>query len=371
MRVSLLLIFFIFTSVALGAPTPAPQRVSLPSISLREAGFNEAAFRRFEDYAFSESGEFVTDSLVVVQHGKIVFDRYANGFTAEMKHYGWSVTKSILMALVGISEKEGKLNRSDLVTRFFPDYEKTPWSDVRIEHLLSMSSGLEWNEGYEASPFQSNVVAMLYRFPMLADMATYRLRQMKKVAHPGNRLNYSSGDSNLLSKVMKRAWGEEYLDFPWKKLFNPLKVSFTMEMDMSGTLVGSSYSYATPRDWAKFGQLFLQNGLFEGQAILPADWVKLAQTPSPALLGVRSDHTPKATAYGHGFWLNRPIPDALVPKKIQSASDDLYWGQGHDGQYVFIWPSKDMVIVRLGNDRYSKDLDLNRFFYLLGEALPQ
>lgn len=343
---------------------------SLPLAGLSDHGFKEAAFRRFEDYVFSEEEDFTTDAIVVVHQGKIVFERYSNGYTAEMKHHGWSLTKSVLTALVGVSEKEGKLSRSDRVTKFFPDYSKTPWIDVKVDHLLSMSSGLDWNEGYETSPFQSHVVAMLYRFPMMADMATYRLRQMKKIAHPGNRLNYSSGDSNLLSKILKRSWGESYQDFPWKKFFYLLKTNFTMEIDMSGTFVGSSYAYATPRDWAKFGQLYLQNGVMDGVTFFPHDWVRLSQTPSSALLGVRADHSPKNQAYGHGFWLNRSIPDALVPRKIQSASDDLYWAQGHDGQYIFIWPTKNLVLVRMGRDRYSQKLDLNRFFYLLGESLP-
>lgn len=368
--------FFFSTAPALALPgpdsTPVPT-VPLPVSSLKESGFKDAAFRQFENYVFGFSADsnFETDSLVILHRGKLVYERYTNGYSSEMRHIGWSLTKSVLMALVGVSEKEGKLKRSDLITKYFPDYKGTAWDQVKLENLMSMSSGMEWNEGYESSPFRSNVVAMLYRFPMLTDMATYRITRNARHAYAGERFNYSSGDTNLLSKVLKRAWGTDYTDFPWKKLFNPIHAnSFVLEQDVSGTFVGSSYSYATPRDFARIGQLFLQNGVWEGKAILPSDWAELAYTPSPALRFPRSDHTPKSQAYGHAFWLNRALPDAMIPKKIQTVGEDLYWAEGHDGQYLFIWPSKELVVARFGTDRYSKVLDLPRFFYLLNEALP-
>jgi CubicO group peptidase (beta-lactamase class C family) len=232
-----------------------------------------------------------------------------------------------------------------------------------------MSSGIEWKEGYEGSPFDSHVVTALYRTKSAKDFGLYRAKITKKIAPPGERFNYSSGDTNLLMRSMKKALGTSYEDYPWDRLFTPIGMtSAVMERDPSRTFIGSSYFLATARDFARFGYLFLREGRWKGKQILPLEWVKLASTPSPAMSHLRMDHDPENSPYGHSWWLNRPFPQAQIGKPYPDFPDDLYFAAGHDGQQILVIPSWDALLVRLGNDRGEKKIDLAKMGSLLKAA---
>lgn len=332
-------------------------------------GFDPVRFAKLGDYAFDPAEKFTTDSLLVVAGGELVYERYARGYHARMRHYGWSMAKSVSMALFGIAEAEGKISRTDPVVKWVPEAKSAAWAGVSLSHLVSMSSGVEWREGYETSPFDSHVVTALYRTKESFDFGLYVAGMKKRIAPPGERFNYSSGDTNLMMRAMKKALGAEYADYPWDRLFTPIgATTAVMERDGAGGFVGSSYWAATPRDFARFGYLFLRGGRWRGKAIVPEEWVKLASSPSPAMSFLRLDHRPEAVPYGHGWWLNRPMPRAQIGKPYAGFPDDMYFASGHDGQELVVVPSWDLVIVRTGNDRFGKRIDLGTIGNLLKAA---
>jgi CubicO group peptidase (beta-lactamase class C family) len=272
-------------------------------------------------------------AIVVAAHGRIVAERYGAGFSAATPLLGWSMTKSVVAGLVGILVKDGRLTLG----------QSAGWSAadgggrerVRISDLLAMTSGLRFNEAYGDV---SDVTRMLYLQPDMAGFA-----RAQPLAHPvGEFWSYSSGTANILARVVQDAAGRLEATFPREKLFKPLGMtSATIETDEDGTLVGSSYMYATARDWAKYGQFLLQDGVWRGQEMLPRGYVAMMATPVTASGG----------QYGHGLiWLWGS--DALVPGKNPDTAfgipADTFWMEGHDGQTTAIIPSRELVVVRLG-----------------------
>jgi CubicO group peptidase (beta-lactamase class C family) len=188
---------------------------------------------------------------------------------------------------------------------------------------------------------------MLFGAPDMAAFAGHK----KLEADPGTRWKYSSGTSMILSQVLRDVLGDdEYHQFPRRALFDALGMTrAVMEADARGTFVASSYMYATAREWARFGQLYLQDGVWMGKRILPEGWVAYARTPAPA--------DPRS-AYGAHLWLSTPAEyrgsDAVLPAHVFHAA-------GHEAQFVTIVPSHDVVIVRLGRTRYPSAWAHDRF----------
>jgi len=270
-------------------------------------------------------------AIVVVEHGRIVGERYGAGFTATTPLLGWSMTKSVVAGLVGMLIKDGRLA--------LDQFAGWPAGDdrgrIRIADLLAMSSGLRFNEAYGAV---SDVTRMLYLEP---DMAKFAREQQPE--HPaGEFWNYSSGTADILSRIVEDAAAPQGTAYPRERLFNPLGMrSATLETDATGTFVGSSYMYATARDWARYGLFLSQGGVWRGQELLPPGYVAMMASPVAASGG----------QYGHGLvWLWGS--DAIVTGKNPDAAfgipADTFWMEGHDGQSTAIIPSREVVIVRLG-----------------------
>ena len=244
------------------------------------------------------------------------------------------MAKSVTNALVGILVREGNLSVTDPApVRAWQSDER---QRITINDLLRMQSGLLWSENYFTV---SDVSRMIF---LAEDMSKEAARQ--PLAHPpGQKWLYSSGTTNVLSQIIRETVGEEqHLAFPYRALFNHLGMSSAVwETDLSGTFVGSSYLLATARDWAKFGQLYLNDGIWQGQRVLPEGWVNYTTTPVP--------FAPQRQ-YGAHFWLN--VGEAADPadRPFPDAPTDTYFAQGFDGQNVFIIPSRQLVIVRAGGD---------------------
>ncbi len=218
-----------------------------------------------------------TRAVVIVYKGQIIAERYAPGFSAQMPLPGWSMTKSVINALVGILIKEGKLSLLD--KNLMPQWNS--WGDRRsqitLDGLLRMSSGLKFNES-EGNPL-GDLIQMLFG---RANVAVYAANQLLEAA-PDTKWQYSSGTTNIISGVIRNTIGSDvdYLMFPRRALFDRLGMSSAViERDESGTFAGSSFMYATARDWARFGLLYLQDGVWSGQRILPVGWVKYSRTPT-------------------------------------------------------------------------------------------
>lgn len=264
-------------------------------------------------------------AVVVVRNGRIVGETYADGFDPETPLLGWSMTKSVTAGLIGTLIQSGQISLGDTMTDSYPDWSTDDRQDISVQDMLAMSSGLEWNEDYGNV---SDVTRMLYLNDNMSGFASGR-----PVEHPIDTVfNYSSGTSTVLSRWWQDRVGDGGLSYPNKALFEPLGMtSVVLETDAEDTFVGSSYMYATARDWARFGQFLLQKGIWQDQQILPpgfTDWMFEPVSTSDGLY-----------ARGH-LWLE--APGDLPP------FEDSVWLQGHDGQSIGIFPSHDMVVVRLG-----------------------
>ncbi len=271
-------------------------------------------------------------AIVVVHRGRIVAERYAADFSADTPLLGWSMTKSVLAGWVGVLIKEGRLSLDQ--SAGWPA-DATGRDRIRVADLLAMSSGLVFNEAYGAV---SDVTRMLY---LEADMAGFARSQ--PLAHPvGEFWSYSSGTANILSRIAQDAAGGLGAAYPKEKLFTPLGMaSATVEADEYGTLVGSSYMYATARDWARYGQFLLQRGVWQGREMLPPGYVANMASPVAASGG----------EYGHGLvwlWGSDALTSGKNPDAAFGIPEDAFWMEGHDSQSTAIIPSRELVVVRLG-----------------------
>ena len=277
--------------------------------------------------AFDKKGEKTkrTRALLIIYKDKIIAEKYDTGFNKNSKILGWSMTKSITATLFGILEKQKGFNIYQPAP--IAEWAKDERKKITTNDLLHMNSGLEWDEHYDRI---CDATQMLFQ---AEDMTRVQLE--KPLAfQPNTNWNYSSGTTNLLSGILRKQFKthQEYLDFWYSALIDKIGMhSMLVETDMTGNYIGSSYGWATARDWAKFGLLYLHQGNWNGEQLFKPNWAKYVATPTNTSNG----------RYGGQFWLNASgrFPDA--PK-------DLYFASGFQGQMVAIFPSHDLVIVRMG-----------------------
>jgi CubicO group peptidase (beta-lactamase class C family) len=300
-----------------------------------------------------------TRAVIVVYDGKLIAERYAQGFSKEIPLLGWSMSKSVTNALVGVLVKKGNLDihRPAAVPEW--QHADDPRRRITLDQLLRMSSGLEFNEAY--APF-SDAVSMFYDS---YDFAAYAAQKPLE-EEPDTKFHYSSGSANIIARIVRRAAEKEYRNyyaFIHRELFDKIGMySVVFEPDPSGTFVGSSYMFATARDWARFGLLYLQDGVWEGERLLPEGWVSYTTTPTPkAPLG----------EYGALFWLNAGSASNPANRRWPSIPGDAYRANGFQGQRVIIIPSRKLVLVRLGNCSYSGAWNDEEFISEVLAALPK
>ena len=285
-------------------------------------------------------------AFVVLHKGGVVAECYDEGIGPDTKLLSWSMAKSFVNALIGIMVKDSLLDIHAPMD--IPEWQGDGRKAIILHDLMQMQSGLEWNEDYGA---RSDVNIMLHSE---RDMGLFALSKPLEY-EPGTHWQYSSGTTNIVMRYLRGRFSsdEAFLRYMHSRLFAPLGiVAPVFEQDMSGTPVGSSYLYATAMDFARFGQLFLDNGCIGNKRILPEGWVDYTRTPAVASEG----------RYGSFFWLNQcgKFPD--VPK-------DMYYCDGHDGQDIFIFPSHQLVVVVLGfSPKPDNVIDFNA---LLRDILSQ
>ena len=273
-------------------------------------------------------------AVVIVKDGRIIVERYAHGFDVDTPLLSYSVAKSFTNALLGVLAKQGRVDmRSPLAD--------STWGkpgDLRnritLEDLLRMQSGLDAEEA--ESPL-SPVAQMEF---LHADMAGFAATRPAKEA-PGGRFEYTSANTLLLNRMVGRTVGggpEGLRNFAHRELFAPLGMrTVTMEVDGAGTFIGSTYVYATARDYARFGALYLDDGIApDGRQLLPEGWVAWSRTST---LG---------TSYGAGFWTN-DAPSPSAQRRVEAGfPQDGFYASGTMGQRIYIVPSDRLVIVRFG-----------------------
>lgn len=288
-----------------------------------------------------------TAAVVVVHDGRIVAERYAPGYGVQTPMLGWSVTKSVISALMGVLVRQGHLS-------VHGPAPVPAWRDpadarhaISIDMLLRMTSGLdlpETNRDYDA------VTRMVF---IERDMAAFAEAASLESA-PGKAWKYTSGNTMVLSRILRDAVGggvNEVLDFAHRELFEPLGMrTVTFEFDAAGTPGGSTYMYASARDWARFGMLYLQDGVVGGRRILPEGWVRYSSSQT------------LDSPYAAGFW--RGSNGFRTRWRIP---EDAFFASGFLGQRIMVIPSERLVIARFGN-AHGPNADLQGFARLVLEV---
>lgn len=301
--------------------------------ALLQTYLRECLHENFDD---NEAG---TRALIAVYDGEIIGELYAPGYNYKTVMPAWSITKSITAGLVAILTKSGHLHVNQPAP--VPGWENSRKKEITIKHLLQQTSGLDYKEDYYG-PNGPN--EMLFKRGSAGGYAT----QLPQLSEPGTVFNYSSANSNILSMIIKNTVASEgYTRFPYDTLLYKIGMYSTqLEPDASGMYVGSSFCFATARDFARLGLLYYNNGNWLGQQILPGDWVAQA-TKAPA----------ENLLQHHGFhlWLNGFIDTTHTKRIYPSAPPDLFYASGYNNQGIFIIPSKKLVLVRLGLRKINED----------------
>ena len=317
----------------------------------------DKALREALDHAFAERSAPPyrrAKAIVVVRDGHVIAERYAAGYGVDTPLLGWSMTKSVMNALVGILVRDGRV----AIDAPAPVPE---WADpadprhaITIDQLLRMTTGLalaEWDTGFDPATH------MLFLEP---DMAAFAQRAHLD-APPGSKWAYTSGNTLILSRIIRDAVGGRAVDvlrFARKELFEPLGMrSVVVEFDAAQTPIGSTYMFATARDWARFGMLYLQDGMIGGQRILPEGWVRYSTTPT-----VRR-------GYGAGWWTNREPSGTPMNHDRLGLSGDAFWASGALGQRLVVIPSERIVIARFGASHEKTHVDVDGVARLVRDVL--
>jgi CubicO group peptidase (beta-lactamase class C family) len=360
--------------VQIGAPPAAPAVVS-PSKGSRgiipNAGPGTALVKPINsalaiaiDQQFDEPNHPPhrwTTAIVVVKDGRIVGERYGNGAGVETPLLGWSMSKSIINGLIGILVQQGRLSTTARAP--VPEWadSRDPRNEISIDQLMRMKSGTDFGNSLEAgfaSGFDPTKRMLFMKRGMAADAATAKL-----ATAPGTRWTYSDGSYLILSRALRDTVGgdaQSVLTFAHGELFDRLGMERpVIEFDATGTPIGSSYIFATARDWARLGQLYAQDGLVDGHRILPEGWVDYSSRLTPG----SEDY-----GYGAGFWTNRGNSDAAQERVAAGMPVDSFMARGSYGQYLLICPSQHLVIVKLGT-AYTRMSDLQAMERLTADVV--
>ncbi len=331
------------TAGAASGVEPAARRTS-PSLPWPEGKAGPAAapapaVAAALERAFSEPGPPLhrrTKAVVVAQDGRLVAERFAPGYGPDTPMLSWSMAKSVTMALIGALVREGAFDPARPAP--VPEWRGAgdPRGAITLDHLLRQSSGLDWDETLNAT---SDVSRMLFLEPDAGAFAA----AVPLAEPPDTRWYYSSGTSNLVARIVRDHFGGDPVAQARgarRLLFEPLGItSAVLELDASGSFIGSSFAFLSARDWARFGELFRREGVWNGRRVLPEGWAEYARTPTPA--------APRGE-YGAHWWLNAGPPGAPEERRWPALPPDTYAARGHSGQWVVVVPSARLVVVRLG-----------------------
>lgn len=325
----------------------------------RAAAVDPALQKRLDEvltWAFAETDPAHprrTRAVVIIRDGQLVAERYAEGFHANTPLQGWSMAKSITNALFGILVRQGKLQVTAPAP--VPEWQGDARKQITIDQLLRMSSGLAFGEEYGG--LLSDVTRMLFLEPSAGHYAA----SLPLAAQPDTVWAYSSGTTNILSRIVRETLGgslTDYWQFPRKELFDRIGArTVILEPDASGVFVGSSFDYATARDWARLGLFYLNDGVWNGERILPEGWVRYSVTPTPA--------SPDGN-YGAQIWLNAGRGGKRPFERVPA---DLYYFSGFEGQSVAVIPSLRLVAVRLGVSQTREAWSFGEFMQRLTSAV--
>jgi CubicO group peptidase (beta-lactamase class C family) len=297
--------------------------------------FGNIDYKSLDRTVASIFGKEKTRAVLVLYKDQIIAEKYGLGFHKDSRILGWSMAKSLMSTIFGVLQQQNKLDILDRAP--IDSWQNDRRKNILIHNLLQMNSGLEWDENYDEI---SDATKMLF---LERDMA--QMQEDKLLTGITNASwNYSSGTSNLLSKILRKQFDthQKYLDFWYSDFIDKIGMdSMVIEADLAGNYVASSYAWATARDWAKFGLLYLHNGNWNGEQLFSKDWVSYITTPTPTSNG----------SYGAQFWLNSK-------HQLKDVPTNMYFADGYQGQRVYVLPDQDLVVVRLGLSGFDENLFL-------------
>jgi CubicO group peptidase (beta-lactamase class C family) len=301
-----------------------------------DVGMDSAAL--YSAYEYAARSDFVTEGLAVVRRGYVVGEEYFRGYSESTRFASYSVAKSFLSAVVGVAIERGHISGVDQPAYPYFDAWRAPGVDERkqvitVRHLLTMQSGLRFTDATSGGIAGTDIEGILNA----ADSVAYVLA-LPLVYDPGTHWNYSSGDSILLSGIVQAATGRTVFDFGRERIFDRIGMhSMTWSSDQAGHTIGGWGIGATVRDYARFGYLYLRHGSWSGEALVPEPWIRQSLQPA----------SPSVGWYGFQWWLAPTFSnDARNP-----APGDTFAAQGLYLQKIFVIPSRDLVVVRVGTDQ--------------------
>lgn len=311
--------------------------------SPEEQGMDSKLLERARDYAFVKDRN--TQSVLVSRGGVIVAEWYADGSSADSLATSWSVGKSFASALVGIAIDEGLIKSVDVsMAEFIPSWAGTDKAKIRLRDVLQQASGLKWSEEYNPlNILNSDVILLTFQDGTELRFASERSLEQP----PGTTFNYSSGNSMLLSEVIRVATGKQAGEYAKEKLFVPLGMK---KVDWWTSASGHTLTFccidATTRDFARFGLLYARGGMWNEKQLLSRDWVAQSVASSPSRVG-----------YGYQWWLlgkmGQEGPPSTTPPEPSTLPPDTFAAIGVDMQLIYIVPHLDLVVVR--NGAYKKE----------------
>ncbi len=324
-------------------PLPPLPEGALEAVSV-EPGVPREALARAIDAAFADDGIGETRAIVVMHGGEVVAERYADGFDADTRFVGWSMSKTVTAVLIGMMEADGRLALDESPPIDHWQRAGEPRGEITLRQLLQMRSGLRHQENVE--PVQESSEVRMMFLDGRNDMAAWA--EAQPLDHePGRHFQYSTASSVILGDIMARLLAPDggpsdrqeavaqYLD---ARLATPLGLSsMTAEFDAAGTMIAGSAVWANARDWAKFGDFLRNGGSHGGNQLVPRSWVDFMRSESP-----------RAPDYGAHVWLNRPSGtdrEVLFPDQ---GPDNLFAAVGFQGQFLLISPSQRLVVLRTG-----------------------
>jgi CubicO group peptidase (beta-lactamase class C family) len=320
------------------------------------------------DFSFEFDGQFqtlaaflektVTTSLLVLKDDVIVYEQYFLGNDRESRSTSMSVAKSFTSALIGIAVEEGHIESiDDSVGRYVPELKDSGYADVPIDHVLQMSSGIDFSEEYDKV---SDATLMMYKLAGGGSVSEYAAALESRVPS-GEVFNYASIDTTILGMILERTTGMNPAQYMEEKIWQPIGMESdaTWGTDNAGTVLMFAYLNVTTRDYAKFGRLYLENGVWDGEQIVPTKWVQQSRTIGRDFLKLKGFYGPEwDVGYKNQWW-------------IPEGDEGEFTGIGIWGQYIYVNPARNIVIVKTSVDPLFDDRDLETIaaFQAIGRYL--
>jgi CubicO group peptidase (beta-lactamase class C family) len=331
----------------------APARPLLPETAgPARVQASEPRLKAAIDQAFAEPEQAPqrhTHAVVVAKNGRVIGERYAEGFGVDTPILGYSATKSMTNALIGILVRQGKLAVDQPAVVPLWQNPDDPRHAITVDHLVRHTAGLALGSSLTAS--LASALAPVNRMKYLErDMAAFAENAALETA-PGTAFNYTDGNTAILSRLIRDTVGghtADVLRFARNELFAPLGMrNVTLEFDATGTPLGFSQMLAPARDWVRLGELYLDDGIVGGKRILPEGWVRYSTTPTPTAW----------PGLGAGFWVNGGDSFGAQHRRDLGMPADAFFARGMFGQYIVIVPSDRLVIARFGTTGGSQDME--------------